>query len=131
MNTLDDLDVALIRRAWNASTSASPEEWSKDNVARGQCAITALLVQDCLEGTLIRTVATKPDGSEESHYANLLEHDVIFDLTDSQFPPGTEFGPWEERTREYVLSFEPTRERYAALLRRCNELRTLDKVAAA
>jgi hypothetical protein len=58
----------------------------------------------------------------------MIEHDIIFDLTDSQFPEGTTFGPWEERTREYVLGFPETNARYMALCRRLNEVRTVEKV---
>jgi len=128
---VDTLDVAAIRLAWNRSTSASPEQWSARNRARGQCAITACVVQDCLGGRIIRTEATLPGGNTESHYANLLEHDVILDLTESQFPEGTVFGSWEERTREYVLGFPTTNARYLRLVQRLNELRTLQKVQAA
>lgn len=100
------------------------------NRARGQCAVTACIIQDCMDGRLIRTVATLPDGSTESHYANLIDHDVIVDLTEDQFPEGTTFGPWEERARDYVLSYPRTRERYLTLVRRLNEIRTLERVAA-
>lgn len=127
---MNGLDVDIIRRAWNRSTSASPEQWTRANPARGQCAVTACIVQDCLGGKLIRTLATPPGGEPESHYANLLDHDVIFDLTEGQFPEDTEMGAWEERTREYVMSFEPTVTRYRTLVRRLNELRTLDTLAA-
>lgn len=127
---IESLDVALIRRAWNRSTSASPETWTRACRARGQCAITAIVVQDCIGGMLVRTVATLPDGTEVSHYATMHEHGVIIDLTDSQFPEGTTFGPWEERTREYVFSFPETVVRYQTIIRRLNELRTLQKVSA-
>lgn len=127
---VDSLDVNLIRRAWNRKTSANPAEWSPSNRARGQCAITALVVQDCFDDSkLIRTVATLPDGSTESHYATMVEHGVFIDLTDSQFPEGTKYGPWEDRSREYVTSFPETRARYQLLCKRMNELRTLDNLA--
>jgi len=113
-----DLNIAVLCAAWNAETSASPEEWSKANPSRGQCAITACVIQDALEGRLIRCVVTYPDGREESHYANLLANDVIYDLTASQFPEGCEFGPWEERTREYVLGYPATLARYNLYVQR-------------
>lgn len=122
------IDVEAIRRAWNRATSASPEKWSRQNTARGQCAVTACAVQDMIGGMLVRTLAALPDGTEESHYANMDGNGVMLDLTDSQFPKGTEFSPWEERTREYVLSFAPTLERYLLLTRRIAEVQTLDMV---
>jgi hypothetical protein len=123
------LDVVAIQRAWNKMTSATPEQWSPRNRARGQCAVTALLVQDCIGGILVRTMATLPDGTSESHYATMDDvSGVIFDLTEVQFPEGTTFGPWESREREYVLSFDPTAERYQLLLQRVNEVQTIERV---
>lgn len=130
LDATEGLDASVIRRSWNRSTSSCPEEWSILNRARGQCAITALVVQDAIGGGLVRTVATTPDGREESHYATIHEHGVIIDLTASQFPEGTEFGPWEARTREYVLSYPETVERYLTFARRLNEIRTLEKLRA-
>jgi hypothetical protein len=92
--------------------------------------VTALVVQDVCGGTLMRTVATLPDGFAESHYATMIEHGVFIDLTEEQFPEGTKFGPWEERTRDYVLSFPETRDRYQALAQRLNEIRTLERIDA-
>lgn len=126
--SIEDFNFDLLKRAWNRSTSASPDEWSPSNRARGQCAITAVVVQDAYGGNLIRTMVTKPDGTEESHYANLLEHGVIFDCTATQFPEGCEFGPWEERTRDYVLSFPETNRRYMLLVQRLNEVATIEVV---
>jgi hypothetical protein len=131
MSAPEALDVGIIRRAWSKETSASPDKWTTKNRSRGQCAITACIIQDCIGGRLIRTVAVLPDGTEESHYANLLDNDVEYDLTAVQFPEGTTFGPWEERTREYVLGYPATKARYMAFVRRLNELRTLDNMTAA
>jgi hypothetical protein len=126
MTELPDVDV--IRRAWSKETSANPAEWSKTNPARGQCAVTALVVQAVSEGKLIRTTVTLPDGTTESHYANLVGHGVIIDLTDEQFPAGSTFAAWEERDRDYVLSFPDTVRRYNVLTRRLNEVRTIEVV---
>lgn len=123
------IDVTLIQRAWNRSTSASPNEWTPANRARGQCAVTAVVVYDCVGGRIIRTLATTPSGIVESHYANLLDNGVILDLTESQFPEGTKFAAWEERTKNYIISYPNTNRRYLTLVRRLNELRTLDTVA--
>src|SRR5262249_295600 len=43
-----------IERSWTRSTSSDPEHWSEKNPAHGQCAVTALVVQDCLGGELLR-----------------------------------------------------------------------------
>lgn len=105
-----------IEQSWNAETSAS-QEWSAENKALGQCAVTACVVQDYLGGDILNTTATLPDGSTDSHYYNVIDGEEI-DLTRSQFPDGTNFTPGVEKkkdfasTREYVLSYGPTRERY-------------------
>ncbi len=132
--TTDDtssMDANVVRRAWSRSTSASPEKWTRANPALGQCAVTALVVQDCCGGDLVRTIATLPDGTTESHYANFIgDEEVIYDLTEQQFPEGTEFGEWEQRERGYVLSFPDTQQRYVTLCRRLNEIRVLDQMAS-
>ena len=35
---------------WEAETSAASEDWNEDNQACGQCAVTALLIQDLFGG---------------------------------------------------------------------------------
>lgn len=109
-----------IREAWRASTSAVPEEWSPINPARGQCAVTALVVQDHCGGRLCRAIV-----NGESHYWNILDDGTEIDLTKDQFE---RFAPSEVefRDRDYVLSFPDTRRRYE-LLRlqlstKCNEI---------
>lgn len=110
--------MSAIREAWCRETSSTPGEWTEDNPALGQCAVTALVVQDLLGGKLLRC---EVDG--ESHYFNVLEDGEGIDLTFEQFlgsaAPGDE-GPSlitasEERDREYVLSHPSTRVRYEML----------------
>ncbi len=116
MTTLADFNVDLIRAAWSRGTSALPEEWSPANPARGQCAVTALVLQDAIGGKLVRA---KVNG--EPHYWNLLDDGTELDLTLRQFgkDPVVE-PPVEERDREYVLSFPDTMTRYFTLLQRIN-----------
>lgn len=97
-----------IRSAWSAETSADPS-WTIGNPALGQCAVTALVVQDRYGGELLRVV-----NRGASHYFNRLPNGVEVDLTREQFV-GWEPSKPEIRTREYVLSFEPTRVRYDLL----------------
>lgn len=103
----------LLNECWNRET-CSPglrDNWSEENPSLGQCAITALIVNDCFGGKIMRCMA-----SSGSHYYNLIE-DKIVDLTVSQFlgeVPLYEQG--EERTREYILSNEDTKNRYIKLL---------------
>lgn len=101
---------------WSRETSSDGEGWQETNKAWGQCAITALLIQDLFGGTLRRCKAILPDGRSISHYFNLVDGRVV-DLTQQQFPAGTTFTADEERSREYVLSFPETVMRYGRLIR--------------
>lgn len=101
---------AAIRHAWAADTSTDPA-WSTKCPARGQCAVTALVIQDYLGGKLMRA---EVEGI--SHYWNQVRGDEV-DLTREQF---TKFEPGAIRTRSriYVLSFSETVRRYETLKER-------------
>ncbi len=101
---------AAIRRAWSADTSIDPE-WSATCPARGQCAVTALIIQDYLGGQLFRA---EVEGI--SHYWNWVRG-VEVDLTRDQF---NHFAPTAVRirSRRYVLSFPDTVQRYETLKER-------------
>jgi hypothetical protein len=36
----------ILKKAWSKETSSVPDQWSKFNPALGQCAVTALAVND-------------------------------------------------------------------------------------
>ena len=109
MSDRDSLFTAL-RRAWSRSTSADPGGWAPDNPAWGQCAVTALVVQDILGGRLVRAAV-----NGMSHYYNLLDTGEQIDLTLEQFPAGSSLEDQAFREREYVLSFADTARRYQLL----------------
>lgn len=102
----------LLSECWNIET-CSPglkDKWSEDNPSIGQCAITALIVNDYFDGKIMRCMSTSG-----SHYYNIID-DKIIDLTKEQFLgeiPLYEEG--QERTREYLLSNEDTKKRYLML----------------
>ena len=103
----------VIEVSWSKETCypTLQDTWNNSNPSLGQCAITALIVNDFLGGKIMRTMQ---DGI--SHYYNLVNGKVI-DLTVSQFDgiiPNYEIG--EERTREYLLSSSDTTTRYKILL---------------
>lgn len=103
-----------VRASWTSTTSYDPTGWSETNPAWGQCAVTALIVQDFFGGTLWRGHAF---GHE--HYWNQLAERKV-DLTIEQFhhssqPSSSPADAPSEVSREYVLSFPSTRERYHAL----------------
>jgi hypothetical protein len=100
-----------IRKAWSLE---STKDWRPDNPAWGQCAVTALVVQDELGGTLLRGEVA----GIGSHYWNRLPDGGELDLTREQFAPSVQITNPQERSREYVLSFPDTAKRYAVLRRR-------------
>jgi hypothetical protein len=109
IRTIDELKQRL-RSAWREDTSISPGEWSGANPAVGQCAVTALIVQDLFGGELLRGQLTKG-----THYWNRLPNGQEVDLTAEQFPSQPVIGNAEERSRDYVLSFPATTARYNRL----------------
>jgi hypothetical protein len=113
--TLADLEAAL-ETAWSRDTSSDPPAWSEANRAWGQCAVTALIVQDYLGGTLRRA-----EIGTISHYWNVLPTGEELDLTRQQFPIGTEISNAASRTRDYVLSNLETARRYRKLGKRVDQ----------
>jgi len=117
-----------IRKSWSKETSSDPEKWAYENPAWGQCAVTALLVNDYLGGDIVWAEAKLPDGKGISHYFNRIEGREI-DLTRRQFPEGTIIPAGIEKkkeydsTREYVLLApgSTTRQRYEILKERVDE----------
>ena len=124
-----------ISRCWSAETSSDPDHWTPENPAWGQCAVSACLVQDVLGGEILWTKAVCLDGKEYSHYFNVLPNGAVLDMTRQQFPDGTvlvpdggipkthsnsgkDFGS----TRDYVLSYQTTRDRYMRLRRQYQTL---------
>ena len=87
--TLEALEAA-IRDSWSIE-SCDPTHvavWTPDNPARGQCAVTALVVHDLLGGELLEAEVRNPDGSRQGfHYWNRLAG-LDVDLTLSQFRDG-------------------------------------------
>src|SRR5436309_819387 len=73
---------SAVRQAWDATTSSDPDRWSAENPAWGQCAVTALLVQDFFGGELVRA-----DVQGISHYWTRTPDGREVDLTRDQFGP--------------------------------------------
>ncbi|MEB3212487.1 MAG: nucleoside-triphosphatase [Leptolyngbyaceae bacterium] len=104
--------TSAIGKSWSAESSFLPEQWSSDNPARGQCAVTALVVQDYLGGEIIKCDVI---GDDDSHFYNKLPDETIADLTRSQFDEGVSFESEKVADREKMLSYPGTQERYALL----------------
>ena len=113
----------ILKASWTKDTSID-KNWSEDNVSLGQCAVTALVVNDYFGGKIMRCMT-----STGSHYYNILNDGcLLVDFTKGQFGdeiPHYETG--EERTREYLLSNENTKSRYLKLLKNVKEYLELKK----
>lgn len=66
----------VLQTAWSIETSS---QWRSDNPARGQCAVTALVVQDLIGGDILKT-----EVNGTWHFYNFI-HGRRWDLTISQF----------------------------------------------
>jgi hypothetical protein len=89
MPTLSQIEQAL-RDSWAADTCDPVDivDWSAANPARGQCGVTALVLQELLGGELVLGQVHYPDGSRQGvHYWNRLGT-VEIDLTRDQFTAG-------------------------------------------
>lgn len=104
--------AGALRASWTADTS-SETEWTPSNPTLGQCAVTALVVQDYYGGGLLRAVV--PTGS---HYWGLLDDGTEVDLTCEQFAVFSPVSPPQPRTRDHVLSNPDTVCRYRMLAAR-------------
>jgi hypothetical protein len=106
---------AKLHSSWGADTANVAAEWQAGNPSKGQCAVTALIVDDEFGLPLVRGYANLPDGTQESHYWNEL-----LDLTFGQFPCGTTFqrredGPQGEDARVRIMGDEALSKRYHIL----------------
>jgi hypothetical protein len=67
---------SVLERAWSIETSS---KWLPDDPARGQCSVTALVVQDILGGDIVKT-----DVDGAWHFYNMIG-DMRRDFSESQF----------------------------------------------
>lgn len=78
-----------VRASWGAETCdpADVDKWRPDNPARGQCGVTAFVVQDLLGGDLVLGEVHVDGRKVGSHYWNRFGHGLDVDLTREQFRP--------------------------------------------
>ncbi len=77
-----------MRAAWGRDTCDPVDlpDWCPDNPARGQCGVTALVLQDLLGGDVLLAEVRYPSGERQGcHYWNRLPAGVEVDLTRGQF----------------------------------------------
>ena len=73
-----------IRSCWAADTSGTPEEWSPQNPAKGQCDVSSFIAWEYLGGDLVLSRVFIDGEQTEHHYSNRLEGEDI-DVTAGQF----------------------------------------------
>lgn len=83
-------DFEAIKKAWSKDTAASTTPPDAPSVV-GQCAVTALLVQDWYGGDILRAVIRRFNEEcecvgQESHYWNRIPGMGEVDLTREQYP---------------------------------------------
>lgn len=104
---------AQLEEVWDKGTSATPERWEAHRPSTGQCAVTALVVQDRFGGMLVRSV-----NEGDSHYWNRLPDGTEVDLTRDQFNGWEPTEPVVVRERSYVSGHDATLRRYRWLVAR-------------
>lgn len=108
----------IIENNWSKETcyTGCKDEWNFKKKELGQCAITALIVNDYYGGDILYC-------SHNHHYWNKLPNGLEVDFTRKQFPKNTIICIDEIKTREYILDSESakkvqTKERYELLKKR-------------
>jgi 5'-nucleotidase len=129
MRTRTERLTTAIQQSWSLDTSSTPDEWTPDDTARGQCVPTSLVVQDYLGGELER-LATNYHDMRETHYRNVVGNQII-DLSRSQYPADQLFepAPVEGDVREYVYANTNTRARYLQLTHSVQKLMYLQSMS--
>lgn len=111
MTPTPDRILPLLQKSWSLDTS---RQWLPENPARGQCNVTALVVQDIFGGEILKTEA--PGGW---HFYNRVRGER-YDLTSSQF---AEPVPYADIISSREEAFAGTRpERHAVLRYRVESL---------
>lgn len=79
--------ASAVAASWGLDTCdpADVPDWTPDNPSRGQCGVTALVVQDLLGGELLLAEVHVAGERTGWHYWNRLDTDI--DLTREQFRP--------------------------------------------
>lgn len=88
-----------IRESWALDTSDDPDEWSPANPSRGQCDVTALVVNDYVGGELLGAAVFLDGVRIEGHMWNRLPNGLEVDLTREQFRRGEVIGESVARPR--------------------------------
>lgn len=109
MTTIHSLEKA-VKKAWTKDTCYPPDRnnWTKEKPEIGQCAVTALIVQDEFHGDIVYN-------SQFDHYYNILPSGKKMDLTKGQFSSKIT-GPAVVVNRDEIL-YSPNAQKFKTLQR--------------
>ncbi|MCK9230036.1 MAG: HNH endonuclease [Syntrophales bacterium] len=91
---------------WSKET-AYYNEWNIKNPSYGQCAISAIALQEIIGGEIAKIILSEG----KSHYFNILDGNV-YDLTSDQFEMPVKYDHHEIVSKDYLLSDHRTAKRY-------------------
>ena len=114
--SLTQLRIALTV-SWVKQTASPLVTWTPHNPSSGQCAVSALVLQDYCGGEIRRCVV-----AGTPHYFNRIDDQVV-DSTAAQF--GTvaiDYDTSTVRSRQRILRHADTRRRYELLKARVKEV---------
>lgn len=93
--------VAAIVASWSSESSASPDEWSIDNPAKGQCEVSSFVAWELLGGELVLGHVHAGADFQEYHYWNRIDG-ADLDLTRRQFVNGETITEVDTLTSSFI-----------------------------
>lgn len=113
--SLTQLRIALAA-SWTARTASPLVAWTPHNPSSGQCAVSALVLQDYCGGEICRCVV-----AGTPHYFNRIDGQVV-DSTAAQFGAvAIDYDTSTVRSRQRILRHADTCRRYELLKGRVKE----------
>lgn len=114
------MNTDYFRSAWCRETAhpSYQEKWSEENPSYGQCAVTALYIQEKCGGDIYSCKVGR-----HSHFINIINERIV-DKTADQFGGAGKIkyisGSFKLRTRESLLRLKDVKERYSLFKERMN-----------
>lgn len=107
--------IKAIEKSWGKDTAYRKDApfWTTENPARGQCAITALIVNEYYGGQIYSGVSD----NGIYHYWNVIRGEKV-DLTEKQFETKLTFNNITKWDRDALLATGDVLERYSILKER-------------
>lgn len=104
-----------IKMSWGKDTAyrEDAEKWSSDNPSIGQCAVTALIINDFYGGKIYSGISK--DGI--THFWNKI-YGIKIDLTKNQFKDTKKFTDQKQWEKDELMNSGNVQERYKLLKRR-------------